>query len=402
VRTHILCLALLAAAHTSAAQATSQTSQDEKIDARLTLRDGVIDLGVPESPAFAALGVTPQEVTRPATGRDLAISLLNGLDKNGNLQTGLSIDTAPYMLLAGNSITLDNYRARRHYMIRFLSRWQTSLATSMGGTPEDKSAKIAFGMRFTVFDRADPRMDAELLRCLSRAADAAFASGPATTVSANPGDKEAATAVPPEAGAIAEAEVRYETSARQAATVCRDTSARKRWNGSAWVAGVAPTWTSPDGTSEAMAYSGVALWTSIGYGFESIPVLSEHAHIAAYVKVRSGEIAPDPFRENAMVTQDTLAVGGRFLLGVVSTQFNGEALYVRNRRLDDDLDDRYWHLGIGVEQRLIDNTWLNVALGRELNRKPNNAYFVSASFKWGIGPRAKLAGNEPPAAKQGS
>src|SRR5262249_47786630 len=77
-----------------------------------------VDLAVPESPAFAVLGITPQSVTRPTSPRSFATSLLNGLDEKGNFQAGLAIDVAPYLLLAGPALTLEDYQRNR--FIRFL------------------------------------------------------------------------------------------------------------------------------------------------------------------------------------------------------------------------------------------------------------------------------------------
>lgn len=47
-----------------------------------------LDLAVPDSPAFAILGLSPETVVRPSSPRDLATTLLNGVDRRGNLQSG--------------------------------------------------------------------------------------------------------------------------------------------------------------------------------------------------------------------------------------------------------------------------------------------------------------------------
>src|ERR1051326_6742315 len=104
-------------------------------------KDQPIDLSVPESPAFTVLGVTPQTVTRPASPRALATSLLNGVDPQGNFQTGLALDTVPYLLFMGNSITVNDYRNSTG--TRFLSNTQVSFATTKGSS-DDKSLRLAF------------------------------------------------------------------------------------------------------------------------------------------------------------------------------------------------------------------------------------------------------------------
>jgi hypothetical protein len=329
---------------------------------------GTVDLAVPESPAFVALGLTPQEVSRPTSARDLAASLLNGVDREGKLQTGVTIDTAPYMLAAGSKLTLREYQ-QGPYITRFLARWQTSFATVRASDSDDGSVRMALGMRFTLFDRGDPRTDTELLGCLAREAEAVLAAAPA---------------VPP--GTDLDIVNRQrEEEVRGRVQPCREAAAARRWNRSAWIAGVAPTWTSPDGTAGNLGYSGTALWTSVGYGFEGVPVLMDHAMVAGYVKTRDQEIAPDRFQEGQFVAQDTLTLGARLLFGAPSTQVNLEGVWVRNDR-PDDLEDKYWRVGLGLERKLVDHVWLAVAFGRELSRRESDdALFVLGSFKWGLG-----------------
>jgi hypothetical protein len=354
----VLATALAALASTAHAQAPPPTFK---------VGDAAVDLAVPESPAFAALGLTPQEVTRPTSARDLATSFLNGVDREGHFQTGIAIDTAPYMLWAGPRLTLKDYVAGK-YVTRFLARWQTSFATTKGAD-SDAAVRVGLGMRFTLFDRGDPRMDAELMQCLSKVADYLLATAPA---------------VPPGAD-LALVNRQREEAVREGAKPCREDSATRRWNRSAWIAGLAPTWTSPDGKAGGFEYTGTALWTSIGYGFEGVPLLEDHAMLAGYVKRRDQEIAPDRFREGDSITQDTLTVGGRFLFGAPSTQLNFEAVYLRNDRRDE-LEDQYWRVGLGFERRLVENVWLDLSFGRELSRREDdNAVFILGSFKWGLG-----------------
>jgi hypothetical protein len=125
---------------------------------------------VPESPAFTVLGVTPNAIARPGTPREFATSLLNGLDKNGNFQTGLAIDTAPYMLFNGQNVTLQDYND--YYLTRLLSRTQFSLATTKGAASDDTATRLALGLNVTLWDKGDARVyhpkrgpDGDVLTC---------------------------------------------------------------------------------------------------------------------------------------------------------------------------------------------------------------------------------------------
>lgn len=126
-----------------------------------------LDLAVPESPAFTVLGVTPENVVRPTSPRQLALSLLNGVDRDGNFQSGIAVDTAPYLLVAGQHLTLQDYRDSKNYWSKRLpARTQVSLATAKGSTTDDKSSRVALGIRVTPWDAGDPRLDDELIDCL--------------------------------------------------------------------------------------------------------------------------------------------------------------------------------------------------------------------------------------------
>lgn len=365
-------LGLLLVPQLAAAQTAPAAAAAAPKPSTFKLASGTVDLAVPESPAFTALGLTPEQVSRPTSPRELATSLLNGIDRNGHFQTGVAIDTAPYMLLAGSRITLDDYRKPDQFMTRFLARWQVSFASAKGSGDDDPSAKLALGTRVTIFDRGDPRMDAVLTSCLAAAGSVAFKMAPISPLWS---DEEKAAA-----------QRHQEELVRTSAKPCREAAAKRRWNRSAWIAGVAPTWTSADGSTSDIDYSGTAVWTSIGYGFERVPVLEDRAMVAFYLKGRTREIVPDVFSEGAFVTQDSITTGFRLLAGSSSSQVNLELLWLDNDR-PDGREDRYWNLGIGFEQRLVDNTWLNLSFGRQLARDASGQLFVVGAFNWGLGAR---------------
>jgi hypothetical protein len=354
--------------------ASSASAQPKQPASTFTLGQGTVDLAVPESPAFGALGLTPKQVARPTTARELAMSFINGIDRSGNLQTGIAVDTAPYMLLAGSRITLQDYQRPGQYLTRFLARWQVSFATAKGGSEDDPSAKIALGLRFTLLDKGDPRTDAMLVTCLSR--EAANMLNRQPPVPPTLSDEE-----------LAIENQRREELVREGVRPCREDAARRRWNRTAWIAGLAPTWTSADGTASQTDYSGTALWTSIGFGFEDVPVLEDHAMLALLLRSRDGETAADQLAPGSFITQDSANVGLRFIFGSPTTQFNVETLWVRNDRVDLR-EDRYWNLSFAFERRLINNIWLDLSFGRQLAREASaSEYSIVSAFNWGLGDR---------------
>lgn len=144
--------------------------------APLDLHQGNLDLTVPEAPAFTVLDLTPESVVRPATPREAALALLNGVDRQGNLQTGLAVDTAPYLIARANGqrpMTLAEYQT--NYTQRLLARLGASVATVKGTDDADQSVRLSVGFRVVPLDYGDPRNDTELRECLLKVQKAAIA-----------------------------------------------------------------------------------------------------------------------------------------------------------------------------------------------------------------------------------
>ena len=126
------------------------------------VRDKGVDLSVPESPAFTALGLTPQEVIRPSSPRALATELLNGVDANGNPQNGLALDMSPFLLIRGDGFSLQDYQKDTFNVNRLLARTQLSIATAKGASDDDEAIRASLGLRLTPWDLGDPRMNEDL------------------------------------------------------------------------------------------------------------------------------------------------------------------------------------------------------------------------------------------------
>src|SRR5215470_15046101 len=71
---------------------------------------GRFDLAVPDVPAASVLGLSPDTIIRPSTGKDFAASLLNGVGQDGKLQAGIALDARPALYLAQENFTLGKYR----------------------------------------------------------------------------------------------------------------------------------------------------------------------------------------------------------------------------------------------------------------------------------------------------
>jgi hypothetical protein len=332
----------------------------------------MLDLSVPDSPAFTVLGLTPNTITRPATPRELASSLLNGVDQNGNFQTGVAVDTAPYLLFYGNGVTLKQYQDSP--VIQVLARTQVSFATTKGTSDADKSAKIAAGLSITIFDRGDARLDKVFTAKLA---------DKATTVLAT------FLPLPPTANAdtVAKRKKDVEDEVEAETKSIREEQKKLSWNRSSWIIAGAPSWISTDGTTSHLAPNGAAVWSSLAYGFEHVPGLEHNAQLILHGRFHSSEDVPDPLNTGKFFKQQSAVAGARLRFGNENTIGSFETAYIHTRPVGR-ATDKFFRLTVGAEKRLTDNVWLHLGLGGESGQKNGqNKLFILGAFKWGTGPK---------------
>lgn len=353
-----------------------------------------VDMSVPESPAFTVLGVTPETVIRPTSPRAFATSLLNGVDVNGNFQSGLAMDFVPYLLVAGDELTLRKYQTSS--IVRLLSRSQFSFGTTKGATEDDKSMRLALGLHVTLWDRGDPRMDETLMSCLST-----FRLPPPPTqleceLPDRPTDadreafrrcQEGAEAARQQRAAQVQEATEFNNSV---STRCRDEAQKRNWNRSSWIIGGAPSWISTTGQTKNLHWNGGGFWTSLAYGFEGVPGLEDRSQLILHGRYRNREQVPDPATTGAFLSQDSLFFGARFRHG--SPTFNGsfEYTFLRSRFAGQKYDNSS-RLSLLFERRIAGDTWFNLSLGGETGREDGrNNGFVLTSFKWAFSDRRNV------------
>jgi len=325
-----------------------------------------VDLAVPESPAFTALGLNPETIVRPSTPREFATALLNGVDQHGNLQTGVAFDTVPYLVFVGSELTLRDYIDSN--VARVLSRTSISLATTKGASEMDKSVKLAFGLHAMLFDSEDPRMHNDaLLKC--------FADIPVFKTQTLFGqDIEAARA-------------RFERDTLQpAAEMCREQFRRKaRWNGTSWIAAIARTTVSPTGLSEDLQGGTTTYWTSLSYGFDGVPGLKDHAQLVAHARFLQDEVIVDKDLPGGQETRDTAIAGAQFRGGTTSFALAVEAAYL-SISADGRHNDKAMRLTLSAERRLAQDVWLTVSFGgdRGADAPTDKGLSVLSALKWGF------------------
>lgn len=334
-----------------------------------SLKTGDVDLTVPESPAFVAIGLSPDTIIRPVTPREFATSLLNGVDRNGNLQTGMAIDSVPYLTYAGSRVSLQTYRTSR--VTQILSRTQFSFATTKGAGENDPSVKLAVGVHSTLYDSEDPRLNNDaLMQCY-------------TEIPVFKTDQLGITEE--QAGQQRRAIDQFErTVLRPQAAACREQFRRAaRWNGTSWIVAAATASVSPTGLAGDLGGSSLAIWTSVSYGFDGVPGLHDTAQLIAHVRHLSNELVVDADLPSAQERRDTTFAGARFRAGTSSFGLSFEAAYVRVSALGRP-QDTATRLAFAAERRLAENLWLNVSFGGDAGADPGNTQGMSvlSAFKY--------------------
>ena len=320
----------------------------------LKVKNAVADLTVPESPAFAALGLSPETIIRPATPREFATALLNGVDRSGHVQTGLAIDVAPYLVYAGSRVTLSDYRASR--VTQVLSHTTASFATTKASSDEDKTVRLALGVHATLYDSEDPRLDNDqLLNC--------YADMPVFRPLVLPVSPDLTVRAQQERQ-LAEDRRTFETSVLiPGVEACRTKFQRNaRWNGTSWIVAVAPTWIAPTGLAGDLDGGSLAAWTSLSYGFDSVPGLQNNAQVTGHFRHLSNELVTDAALAGGKETRETTIAGVRFRAGTTGFGLSFEASYIRTAAAGR-ADDTSSRLAFGADRRLADNLWLTLSMG---------------------------------------
>ena len=355
---------------------TEAEAKEEVLNSSVKQTD--LDLAVPESPAFAVLGLSPQNVIRPTSPRQLATELLNGIDQNGNFQSGIAIDFAPHLLILGDKLTIreyrdvykDNKKVKNNYITRLFSRTQLSVATAKGVNDDDKSIRLATGLRVTLFDLGDPRLDTLLTDCF----------------------ENALTFPEPKQGETNEDyRKRFntwaETSAKPKLQECRNDARKRNWNQSSWAIGVVPTWISTSGDTSDLEWDGVGVWSSLAYGFEVVPTLEDTSQFIIYAQYRTDEEVPLEGMSGKFLTQNSVFIGGRLLVSPLSNklfiaEFKGGYIY---QDPDDRKAENSYVFSIAGNVRIIDNVWLEISVGgRSKDSNGDGQAFVLSSLKWGF------------------
>jgi hypothetical protein len=300
------------------------------------------------------------------------MALLNGVGPDGTFQSGIAVDTAPYLLLAGRDKTLAEYRDS--YAIRFFTRTQFSFATAKGTQDKDPSLKLALGFHFILFDNGDPRLDDTYINALQEAFDGLGFIDPT-----DPNAEGAAVA-------------QWQTAVAKAR---KDAKARN-WNKSSWSVGFAPSWIDKTGDSGNYDWNGGAVWTSLAYGFDTEPFLNtgldKNSQLIVHLRYRNHEEIPDPAATGSFYTQDNALAVLRLRMG--SPDFNisldASSVWAWNSGTHNG---HSWRAALVMERKMAPNLWFRLSYGKELDTPDDkDSSLVLGSFHLGASQEATTPG----------
>lgn len=315
---------------------------------------GVLDLSMPTSPAFTILGLTPETVSNPQTGSDLAASLLDGLDARGNAQNGVALDFRPYMIAAGDNTTLWNYQ--QDPLRRQLARISLSLATASGQSEADEADRYAIGLKWVPIDEADPRTDLAISTCFKSVLDLS--------------DGEVA---PSPDGNPVVVEDNDELSSR--AAECRKEFTDRTWNGRSLQFGIATFRVDTEGDKK----NGTGVWSAYSHP------IGTRGQVVVHARELHDELVPPQEGESGFQLRDSRSFGVRARYGTGSAYFMVESMRTQNNWASEREDDSFVQHAVGAEFRLAKGVWLQLSYGKSSGRgAPEDDAVFASQLRFGF------------------
>ncbi|MFL6519480.1 MAG: hypothetical protein ACJ8NS_04610 [Chthoniobacterales bacterium] len=332
-----------------------------------------LDRPISAVPAFTALDISPESVAHPASPRDFAAALLNGVDRQGVLQTGLAIETAPFRIIPGWKQDFPHYQT--NYWTRFLYNFSLSLATAKAsGDQDNKAVNLAVGVQTVLWESAesDPLRNPALQK--------AFHSSYTPDVLA---DIPLSGDINTETGSLAGAAKSFQAAVEE--------FRQRHWVGTLWTASVAPTWNSQSGKIGNLEGTGFAAWSTFAYAFDG-PFANNTARFQALgqLRYRQGETVVDPNNSKLTAQQDSLLAAARLRVG--SPDFNGFAeagyLWIWGGL---NGDGQAYRASIGLERRVAENVWLVLSGGQQFGgASSTDEFFALGTFRIGTADKPQL------------
>lgn len=151
-------------------------------DSVLTINDLYIDFAIPDISAFNMLGETPENVAKPGNVKDFSAQLLNIASGGKSIPPGIALEVNPYLIFTKRADVTNQIVKYRESKVRGLQLTFGTLQDSLG-------SKVAYGIKWTIFDKADALMNTSLQNDIIKLQQQYFLERPDNAVERNNFDK---------------------------------------------------------------------------------------------------------------------------------------------------------------------------------------------------------------------
>lgn len=330
---------------------------------------GQVDLSVPDSPALAVLGISPSQIQRPGTVRELASSVVKSFDSNGKPKSGVAIDFSPLPLFAPGVIHGGQQYAS-NYLVQAFTRTTVSVATT--DADSSGSTQLAWGVRMGVFDFGDPGLSyKELLSCVKEIKLPA----PKPLPNVDAPDPSESTKISDEIGA------------------CDPSKRLALWARPALYVGFGESRYSKSGRLTGTTPSVKAFWATYSQGWDRGGD-SVRALFLAHASRKLDDRVPDPSDSTAFLRQDSSALIGRLRLG--KEKWHAFLDFGREHMsLGNSTTENIRYAGAGAEFKVLDDVWLQLGGVTERGYKDGTSQNkVTTGLRFGSEPFLSLPGSK--------
>jgi hypothetical protein len=327
-------------------------------------RENII-IDFPTTPAARLIGAgSSSSLSNPT---DFGIQVLNGLNSEGSYSPTFAVDLTPYVLIRGNDFTLSDYRSNNFQ--RFLANTKLSLATSK--VPDNNGPlRAAWGLEFMIFNDGDPRMDDVYLNAILQAQND---STRAVNQLIEEEKKRTGLPVSDERKQEILQQV-VEERAKKVAGIAKTRLEKEQQR--AWTVGIGQSWASPNGNPNNLRADGMGFWTAYRQG------LGGNSKLILHASTRNSEQIRDTKKnDGSFLSIDTVLAGARYETASENFRFSLETAYNRESRAGQNIND-YISFGVGIEPRILDQTWLAISFGATSGRENGSDFRFMTNIKW--------------------
>ncbi|HUQ01651.1 MAG TPA: hypothetical protein VM261_04110 [Kofleriaceae bacterium] len=333
----------------------------------------------PDSPAFTLLGVSPTQIERPNTPKQLSAALSGFLSETGvAIPRNLAVEFSPYWLVSRPELELSEYMNEgyaqlwRNFTLSIgTSSTERSEMDPLGGEIAVTDTTLAVGARTFVRLSRPANCDSDIVSWVEASRTTALSQDPEYR------DLVARGALTEEDAKRIKARIDYTAfhAAADRATKCLVTGADARgWSIEVAAATSVDFAGSDPEEGELRASAG---WATLSHQ-------STHGSVVGLLRARLDEVADG---RNVAIDPGIRGIyaKGRY---AASAEVVGR-LRVSETDMTENRDHTY-RVALGFDLRLTDTTWFTVSFGKDFAADDTGKLFSLANVKWGFGdPKVK-------------